>query len=100
MIVLNINLSRIPEDRIIKGKKGDYADLILVEKPDDYGNDGFIAMSVSKEERERQVRGEIVGSFKHVGGNRQTGNAPSRPRPEQRRAAPGRRDPDLDGDTN
>lgn len=70
MIVLNIDVVKIPKDRIFIGKKGKYLSLVLHDNrggPDEYGNDGFVAVSLTKEEREAGKRGEIVGNWKHVG---------------------------------
>lgn len=64
MIAINIDCTKIEKARF---KKGKYLDLILIEKPDQYGNDGFVAHSVTKEERENNVRGSIVGNWKNLG---------------------------------
>lgn len=98
MIVLKIDVLKIPKDRIFVGKKGKYLDLVLVENKggtDDYGNDGFISVSITKAERDTGGRGEIVGNWKRVG---ERPAAPA-PRPQQPAPAPARRkpaDPDLD----
>ena len=96
-ITLKLNLSKIPEGRIFKGKKGDYIDLVLFEKPNDFGDDGFISISVSKEDREAGNRGEIVGNWKHTGGKPSERPPARRPAPPPQRP-PARRpaDPDLD----
>lgn len=80
MILLKLTVSNIPKDRIFVGKKGKYLDLVLHENkdgPDQYQNDGFAAISVSKEEREAGVKGPIVGNWRHVGQK----PAPAPPRP-------------------
>jgi hypothetical protein len=66
MISVRINCSRINKARLFQGKNGKYLDLILMEKrePDQYGNDWMVCESVSKEEREAGVKGEILGSGK------------------------------------
>lgn len=68
MIKLNINVAKIDKSKLFKGEKGTYLNAVLKDHPDDYGNDGFIAMDTTKEERESGVRGEIIGKWKHVGG--------------------------------
>lgn len=73
MIVLKLNCSRIPKERLFAGKNGKYIDLVLVENkngPDQFGNDGFISVSVTKNERDSGTKGEIVGNWKHVGGQK------------------------------
>lgn len=70
MIKLSINVTRIPRERIKPGKNGKYCDFVLHENkngPDKFGNDGFVAMDVTKEERQAGVRGDIIGNWKHVG---------------------------------
>ena len=65
-----IDVTKIPKEAIFVGKKGKYIDVVLMENrdgTDDYGNDGFVAMSVSKEDREAGKKGVIIGNWKRVG---------------------------------
>ena len=97
MIVLKINCSKIPKERLFQGKNGKMIDLVLMENrdgPDQYGNDGFVSVSLSKEERASGARGEIVGNWKELG-KRQDGTATKRTAPPAARPKPV--DPDLDG---
>ena len=60
----------IDANNIFRGDKGLYLNLTLMDNrdgPDQYGNDGFVVQSVSKEEREAGKKGPIVGNWKHVG---------------------------------
>lgn len=84
MIKLKINCSRIPKERLFEGKNGKYLDLVLFDKPDSYGNDGFVKIDVSKEARESGDNGEIIGNWKNVG---------SKPPPANRTAPPARSTP-------
>jgi len=64
---VKIDVSKINKDRLFKGEKGTYLDLttfIDTENAGQYGDHGFIAQSVSKEEREAGVKGEILGNVK------------------------------------
>lgn len=63
-IVIKINCSKIEKNRLFKGEKGTYLDAVLVHKPSQYGDDYFIAQSVSKDEREAGVKGAIIGTAK------------------------------------
>jgi hypothetical protein len=63
-IIIKINCSKIDKARLFKGEKGTYLDAILVHKPSQYGDDYFIAQSVTKEERESGVKGAIIGGAK------------------------------------
>lgn len=87
MIKLKIDVTKINKDRIFVGKKGKYIDLVLVEKPNDFGDDGFIAHDLKKEEREAGATGGIIGNWKHVGGAKPT-----------RQSAPSKADPQDDDD--
>lgn len=70
-INLKIDVTKIDKERLFKGSKGTYLDAVvfLNDEPDQYGNNGMIVQSVSKEERERGFRGEILGNCKVFGGN-------------------------------
>ena len=66
IIRLSINIDLIEQARLYPGRKGRYLDatLFLNEETDQYGNNGFIAQSVTKEEREAGVKGPIIGNVK------------------------------------
>ena len=66
-ISIKIDVSKIQKERIFKGAKGNYIDLttfIDVDTQDQYGNNGFISQSVSKEERAANVQTAILGNAK------------------------------------
>lgn len=77
IISLSINLDKIDKSRIIEGKKGKYLNMsmILNDQKDQYGNDGFVSESVSKEEREAGTKGTILGNCKVVFDNSQQATA-------------------------
>lgn len=81
MIKISINVLKIEKDRLFVGKSGKYLDCVLVEKPDQYGNDGFVSQDVSKEERAQGKKGTIIGNWKHLGGGKQQ----SKPQQRQQR---------------
>jgi hypothetical protein len=64
MKTVNLDCSKIDKTAIFHGAKGKYVDLILFDKPDQYGNDGFVVQSISKERRDAGERGPIVGNWK------------------------------------
>jgi hypothetical protein len=70
MIKISINTKKITREAKVT-PKGSYRDFVLFEKPDQYGNDGFVKEDVSKEEREAGVQGAIVGNWRHLGKTRQ-----------------------------
>jgi|SRR5690625_3665240 len=65
-IALKIDVTKIDKKRLFEGKKGVYLDAVLFldDRPDQYENNGMITQSVSKEEREQGVKGEILGNAK------------------------------------
>jgi hypothetical protein len=66
LISLSIDVDKIDPKRLYKGKKGKYlsATLFLKDEVDQYGNNGFIVESISKEEREQGKKGTIIGNVK------------------------------------
>lgn len=62
---LKISVTRILKEHLYQGKSGKYLDLAIwpnKDGADQYGNTHFVTQSVSKEEREKGVRGPIVGN--------------------------------------
>jgi hypothetical protein len=67
MIIAKINVLAIDKARLFKGEKGTYLDILLIETPNDkYGNDYMVVQSVSKEEREKGIKGNLLGNGKMV----------------------------------
>lgn len=98
MIKLSIDVTRIPPGKTVAGKpKKDgsiprYLGLVLFdnrEGKDQWGNDGYVALDVTKEERLSGVKGVIVGNWKELGGGQssrpqqaaQAAQAPQSPPP-------------------
>jgi hypothetical protein len=92
---LKIDVSKIEKSYLFKGKSGTYLDATLMdnrEGPDQYGNDGFIVQDVGKENREKGIKGPIIGNWKHVGGKQQ-------PSPQQRQKPASATQADDDDDS-
>ena len=68
LIALNLNLSLVDKARLYTGKKGKYLSAVLHLTPtvDQYGNNGFVVESISKEERQAGQRGTIIGNAKII----------------------------------
>lgn len=63
-MVGKIDVTKIKKERLFRGKKGTYLDLVFIPTPtSDYG-DYMIKQSVSKEEREAGVEMPILGNVK------------------------------------
>ena len=60
----SINLSSIPKDKIIEGKKGKYLPITITinDEVDQFGNQGPIIVSQEKEEREAKVDKVYLGN--------------------------------------
>jgi hypothetical protein len=68
-VAVSIDVTKIDKARLYKGAKGTYCNtsiLINLDEEDQYGNCGFIAESVSKEERESGTQGTILGNAKII----------------------------------
>ena len=66
-VSIKIDVTKIDKARIFDGQKGKYIDLttfIDLDQQDQYGNNGFVSQSVSKEEREQGVKTPILGNVK------------------------------------
>jgi len=67
MIVLSINLDKIPEKDIIKGKKGRYVSVVVNANQNgenEYGQTHYAYINQSKDDREAKVDKIYVGNGK------------------------------------
>ena len=64
----SIDVTKIDKKRLYKGDKGTYLNFSVVvrDEPDQYGNDGFVAEDITKEEREAGQKGTILGNVRKV----------------------------------
>ena len=71
IIKTSINLSLIPKDKIINGKKGKYLPIAITvnDEVDQFGNHGPVVVDQSKEEREAKVAKVYLGNSKVVWSN-------------------------------
>ena len=65
-IALKIDVAKIDKERLYRGDKGTYLDAVLMFDTEEgqYGQNGMIVQSVSKDERLSGVKGEILGNAK------------------------------------
>ena len=68
IIKTSINLSEIPKDKIITGKKGKYLPITITlnDELDQFGNNGPVVVQQSKEEREAKAAKVYLGNVKVV----------------------------------
>ena len=65
MKAIKIQLNKIDKTQIYVGKVHKFLDCVLHDNKngkDEFGNDGFITQSISKEKREAGERGPIIGN--------------------------------------
>jgi hypothetical protein len=92
-IILNtsINLSDIPKDKIIDGKKGKYLPLTITinNELDKFGNNGPVTVAQSMEERQNKSAKTYLGNVKVVWTDGQPATvAPREGQPQQQQSAP------------
>ncbi len=80
IIKTSINLSSIPKDKIIEGKKGKYLPITITvnDEVDQFGNQGPVIVSQSKEEREAKLEKVYLGNAQVVWTNGQFPSPPPR----------------------
>ena len=68
ILAASINLNEIPKDKIIVGKKGKYLpiSITLNDELDQFGNQGPVIVSQSKEERAAKEAKTYLGNVKLV----------------------------------
>lgn len=100
IIKTSINLNSIDKTKIIKGKKGQYLPITITlnDEVDQFGNQGPVIISQSKEEREGKVDKVYLGNVQVVWSNGE--NVPAAPRdgspaPVQQAAVPVAANDDL-----
>ena len=71
IIATSIDLTKIPKDKIINGKKGKYLPIAITvnDEVDQFGNHGPVVVDQSKEEREAKVAKVYLGNSKVVWSN-------------------------------
>lgn len=86
IIKTSINLSEIPKDKIIEGKKGKYLPITITinDELDKFGNHGPVIVGQTKEERDSNAAKVYLGNAQVVWTN---GVFPS-PAPRDGQAAP------------
>jgi len=90
IINFSIDLTKIPKDKIIDGKKGKYlpVTLTLNDELDNFGNNGPVTVAQSKEEREAKTAKVYLGNAKVNWTNGQNVNVAPRDGQPQRQSAP------------
>lgn len=83
MIIVKIDCTKIDKTKLFPGKNGaKYLDIVLMENrdgEDQYGNSHMAVQGVTKEDREKNIRGAILGNAKTIGAK----PSPRQPAPRQ-----------------
>ena len=68
IIKASINLTNVPKDRIIVGKKGKYLPITITvnDEVDQFGNQGPVVVDQTKEERDAKEAKTYLGNVKVV----------------------------------
>lgn len=76
----SIDLTKIPKDKIIEGKKGKYLPITITfnDEFDNYGNNGPVIVEQSQEEREAKEAKVYLGNVKVVWSNDRCPQVPPR----------------------
>ena len=76
----SIDLTKIPKDRIVEGKKGKYLNVVITvnNEVDQYGNNASITVDQTAEERQAKAQKTYLGNAKVVWTDGQFPSAPPR----------------------
>jgi len=68
IIATSIDLTKIPKDKIIDGKKGKYLPITITinDEVDQFGNQGPVVVQQTKEERDAKTEKVYLGNVKVV----------------------------------
>jgi hypothetical protein len=79
-VSVKIDVLKIEKARLFRGAKGTYLDttvFIDLDEADQYGNHGMVTQDVSKDERQADVKGPILGNVKVFYKDEATAQAPN-----------------------
>ena len=65
-IKVRVAVTKLNKSLFFRGKKAIYCDFLLCAKPSEYGDDGFVIQSVTKEQIAAGERGPIVGNWREL----------------------------------
>ena len=71
IIKASINLTNVPKDKIIQGRKGKYLPITITinDEVDQFGNQGPVVVEQTKEERDAKAPKTYLGNVKVVWSN-------------------------------
>jgi hypothetical protein len=80
IIKANIDLTKVPKDKVFVGKKGKYLPITITinDELDQFGNQGPVVVEQTKEEREAKAPKTYLGNVKVVWTNGENVDTPPR----------------------
>jgi len=66
MIQAKIDVTKITKERLYKGKKGTYLNFAIIKTPNSKYGDYMLVESITREEREKGIKGIILGNAKEI----------------------------------
>ena len=95
VITVRIDVTQIDKSRLYQGKKGNYLDIVLIPTPNaKYEQTHMVVQSVSKEERDQGIKGNILGNAKEIEQERRGYSEPPPAHRRQLAGAEARAEPD------
>jgi hypothetical protein len=100
-ITARIDVTKIEKERLYKGEKGTYLDIVLIPTPNaKYKQTHMVVQSVSKEERDQGIKGNILGNAKEIEQERRSYDEPQPAHRRQLAGAEARTEPDWAAEQN
>ena len=101
VITARIDVTQIDKSRLYQGKKGKYLDIVLIPTPNaKYEQTHMVVQSVSKEERDQEIKGNILGNAKEIERGHRSYNEPPPAHRRQLAGAEARTEPDWAAEQN
>ena len=101
VITARIDVTQIDKSRLYQGKKGNYLDIVLIPTPNaKYEQTHMVVQSVSKEERDQEIKGNILGNAKEIERGHRSYNEPPPAHRRQLAGAEARTEPDWAAEQN
>ena len=76
-ITARIDVTKIEKERLYKGKKGTYLDIVLIPTPNaKYEQTHMVVQSISQDERKSGIKGNILGNAKEIEQERRSYDEP------------------------
>ena len=95
VITARIDVTKIEKERLYKGEKGKYLDIVLIPTPNaKYEQTHMVVQSVSKAERDQGIKGNILGNAKEIEQERRSYNEPPPAHRRQLAGAEAKSEPD------